>query len=168
VLEDRFELIWSSCKIEKAIAAGAVVFIDFIQAFGQAFVTGLVVELALMINNRLSKRLPNFVTDRLPGKLARSLFKILPEFVITFVATSESDNRDTGGQLTVGREIIQRGDEFAMGEIARGAEDHNGARLGHWPSGKPFPERVWFRLIGGSMHDDGTYSVSSKPDRKKI
>jgi hypothetical protein len=104
----------------------------------------------------------------LPGKLAGGLFKIPPEFVITFVATSESHNRDTGGQLTVGREVIQRGDEFAMGEIARGAEDHNGARLRHCASGKPFPERVWFRLISGSMHDDGTYSVSSKPDRKKI
>ncbi len=109
MLEDRFELIWSSCKIEKAIAAGAVVFIDFIQAFCQAFVTGLVVELAPMIKNRLSKRLPNFVTDRLPGKLAGGFFKIPLEFVITFVATSESDNRDTGGQLTVGREVIQRG-----------------------------------------------------------
>ena len=69
MLEDRFELIWSSCKIEKAIAAGAVVFIDFIQAFGQALVTRLVVELALVVNNRLSERLPNFVTDRLPRKL---------------------------------------------------------------------------------------------------
>jgi hypothetical protein len=104
----------------------------------------------------------------LPGKLARGLFKIPPEFVITFVATSESDNRDTGGQITVGREVIQRGDEFAMGEIARGAEDHNGARLRHWPSRKPFSKRVWFRLISGSMHDDEIYSVSSKPDRKKI
>jgi hypothetical protein len=116
----------------------------------------------------LSEHLPNFVTDRLPGKLASGLFKIPPEFVITFVATSESDNRGTGGQLTVGREVIQRGDKFAMREIARGAEDHNGAWLGHWPSGKPFPERVWFRLISGSMHDDKSYSVSSKPDRKKI
>jgi hypothetical protein len=88
----------------------------------------------------------------LPGKLAGGFFKIPPEFFITFVATSESHNRDTGGQLTVGREVIQRGDEFAMGEIARGAEYHNGARLGRWPSGKPFPERVWFRLIGGPVH----------------
>jgi len=39
-----------------------------------------------------------------------------------------------------------------MGEIARGAEDHNGARLRHCASGKPFPERVWFRLISGSIH----------------
>jgi hypothetical protein len=152
VLENRFELIWSSCKIEKAIAAGSGVFVDFIQAFGQAFVTGLVVELAPMIKNRLSKRLPNLVTNRLPGKLARGLFKIPPEFVIAFVATSESDNRGAGGQITVSGEVIQRGNEFAMGEIARGAEDHNGARLRHWASGKPFPERVWFGLISTSIH----------------
>src|SRR5207248_10000160 len=78
-------------------------------------------------------------------------FKIPPEFVISFVATSESDNRDTGGQIAVGREVVQRGDEFAMGEMARGAKDYNGARLRHCASGKPFPERVWFRLISGSM-----------------
>jgi hypothetical protein len=55
-----------------------------------------------------------------------------------------------------------------MGEIARGAKDHNGARLGHWPSGKPFPKRVWFRLISGSMHDDETYSVPRSQTGRKF
>ncbi len=35
VLENWFELVWGSRKIEKPIAAGAVSFIDFIEAFGQ-------------------------------------------------------------------------------------------------------------------------------------
>jgi hypothetical protein len=39
-----------------------------------------------------------------------------------------------------------------MGEITRCAEDHNGARLRHWAGGKPFPERIWFRLISSSIH----------------
>jgi hypothetical protein len=152
VLEDRFKLIWSDGKIKKAIAAGAVVFVDLIKAFGQAFVTRLVVEVALVVKNRLSKRLPNLVAHGLARKFACRFFKIAPEFVITFLAPSESDNFYRRRQVTIGCKVVQSGHEFAVGEIARSAEDHNGTRLRHRPSGKPFPERVWFRLLSRSIH----------------
>src|SRR5437870_10671909 len=63
VLENRFELIRSGRKIKKAIAAGAMVFVDFIQAFGQSFVTRFVFKLTPMIKNRLRKCLPDFVAN---------------------------------------------------------------------------------------------------------
>ena len=153
VLENRFELVRSSREIKKAIAACAIVFVDFIEAFGQALVTRLVVELALVIKNRLSKRLPNFVAHDLTGKLMRGFFKVAPEFLVTFLSASESDNCHRGRQVTVCCEVIQRGDEFAVGEIAGRAEDHNCAWLRHGPGGKPFPERVRFRLISSSIHE---------------
>ena len=152
MLQNRFELVWRGCKIKKAIPAGTVDFVDLIKAFSQPLVTSLVVELALVIKNRLSKRPPNFVAHSLAGKLARSFFKIAPEFVITFLAASESDNRHRGRQLAIGRQVVQRGDELAVREIACGAEDHNGTRLRHSPGGKPFPERVWSWLISCPVH----------------
>src|SRR6266571_4473592 len=153
VLENRFKLVWSGCKIEQAIAAGAVVFVDFIEAFCQALVTSFVAELALVIKNRVRKRLPNFDAHSLAGKLARGFFKITPEFFITFLAARESDNGHRGRQVTIGREVIKCRDQLAMGEIARSAEDHNAARLRHGARGNSFPERIWFRLISSSVHE---------------
>ena len=51
MFKDRLKLVWSGCKIEKAIAPSAVVFVDFIEAFGQPLVTRLVAEFALVIKN---------------------------------------------------------------------------------------------------------------------
>ncbi len=164
MLEDRFKLVWSDGKIKKAIAAGAVVFVGLIKAFGQAFVTRLVVEVALVVKNRLSKRLPNLVAHGLARKFARGFFKIAPEFVITFLAASESDNCYRRRQITIGCKVIQSRDEFAVGEIARSAEDHNSTRLRHKPSGKPFPERVWFRLLSRSIHLSTDYADFGRLD----
>src|SRR5439155_8182054 len=82
VLENWFELVRACCKIKKAIAARAVSFIDFIEAFCQRLVAAFVAELALVKKKRLRKCLPNFVAHRLAGKLARRFFEIAPEFLI--------------------------------------------------------------------------------------
>ena len=131
MLENRFKLVWTCGKIKKAIAARAVSLIDFIETFYKRLVTAFVAELALVIKNRLRKCLPNFVAHRLAGKFARRFFEIAPEFLITFFATRESDNRHRRRQLAVGRDVIERRDEFAMGEIACRAEDHDTAWLRH-------------------------------------
>src|SRR5205823_13364451 len=55
-------------------------------------------------------------------------------------------------QINIGSKVIQGEDEVAVREIARSGEDHNITRLRHRPSGKPFPERVWFRLLSRSIH----------------
>src|SRR6185295_11399363 len=65
ILENWLKLIGSSGKIKEAIAAGAVVFIDFIKAFSQRLVTSFVLELALMIKDRFRKIFPNFIAQRL-------------------------------------------------------------------------------------------------------
>jgi hypothetical protein len=39
-----------------------------------------------------------------------------------------------------------------MGEIAGGSENHNRAWLGHGARRQPFAQRIWFRLISGSIH----------------
>ena len=153
MLENRFELIWSGCKIKKAIAASAVRFVDFVEAFGQALVTGLVAEFALVIKNRLRKRVPDLVA---------------PEVVVDFLPAREADNCHGGRQVAVGREVIQRRHEFAVREITRGAEDHNRARLRHCARGNSFAKRVWFRLVSGSIHNRNKLLVSSNANRQKI
>ena len=78
-----------------------------------------------MIENGLRKRVPDFVAHRLTRKFARGFFDLAPEFVVTFVASGESDDRDGRRQFAIGREIVKRGDKFAMCEIAGRAENHD-------------------------------------------
>src|SRR5205814_3022849 len=74
MLENRLELIGRRRKIKKAVAAGAVVFIDFIKTFSQRFVTGFVFELALMVKDRLRKVFPDFIAHALSRKITRGFF----------------------------------------------------------------------------------------------
>ena len=59
-----------------------------------------------MIKNRLRKRLPNFIAHRLARKLARRVFKVAPEFVVTFLPASESNDSDGGRQFSIGGDVI--------------------------------------------------------------
>src|SRR6184192_4495898 len=125
MLENRLELIGGSRKIKKAIAAGAVVFIDFIETFSQRVVTGFVFELALMVSDRLRKVFPDFIPHGLSRKIARGFFEIAPEFVVSFWSAGEADNLDGWWEVAIGGEVIQCGNKLAMGEIARcRSEEH--------------------------------------------
>src|SRR4029450_1242383 len=101
-----------------------MVLIDFIESFGQGFVTSFVSELALVIKDRLRKVFPNFITHTLSRELARGFFEIAPEFLVSFWPAGETDNLHSWWKVAIGREVIQCRHEFAMSEVPRGAEDH--------------------------------------------
>ena len=129
-----------------------MILVDLVETFNQGFVTRFVFELALVIKDRLRKVLPDFIAYALSRKLARSFFEIASEFVVCFWPASETDDLHGWGEFAVGGQVIQCGDEFAMGEIPCGAEDHNGAWLRNGARGQPFAQRVRFRLISSSVH----------------
>src|SRR5256886_14947327 len=152
VLENRFELVRTGRQVKETVAARAMALVELLETFGQPFITSFITKLALMIKNRLRKRVPDFVAHRLTRKLSRGFFEVVPEFVVTFVAPSESDDDHAGWQFAVGRQVIQRRDKFAMCEISRSTEDHDAAGLWNGPRGQSFAQRVWFRLISSSVH----------------
>src|ERR1700682_2948284 len=131
MFQDRFELIGRDREIEKAVPARAAFLVDLVETLGQFLVSGFVGKSALRIENRLRESLPNLVTHRLPRKFARRFLKFFPELVIGFLASSETDHGDGGRQFAIGGQIIKRGNEFAMREIAGCAEDNDTARLWH-------------------------------------
>ena len=135
MLQNRLELVGSRREIKKAVAAGAGFVVDFVETFRQRLVAGLVSELALMIEDRLRKRLPDFIAHSLARKLASRFFQFTPELVVSFFSTREPDDCHRWREITIGRQIVKGGNEFAVGEIAGGAEDHNGARLRHGARG---------------------------------
>jgi hypothetical protein len=109
--------------------------VELRETFGQLLVTSFITKLAPVIKNRLRKRVPDFVAHRLTRKLARGFFDITPEFVIAFVAPSESHDDHAGWEFAVRCQVIQRRDKFAMREITRSAEDYDAAWLRDRPRG---------------------------------
>jgi hypothetical protein len=69
-----------------------------------------------------------------------------------FFPAGKTNYRYGRRQFAIGRQIVKRGNELAMGEIAGRTEDHDSARLGHGPYGKPFAQRIALRLLSWSIH----------------
>ena len=92
-------------------------------------------KLTAVIKDRLRKRVPDFVAQRLTRKFARGFFQVVPEFVVTFVAPGESDDYHVWWEFPVGRQVIQGRDKFAMSEITGGTENYDATWLRHGPRG---------------------------------
>ncbi len=70
-----------------------------------AFVTGFIAKLALVIENRLRKRVPDFVAHRLTRKFAGRFFEFAPEFSSLF-RVERSRRCDSRAEFAIGREVI--------------------------------------------------------------
>src|SRR5256885_16783976 len=105
-----------------------------------------------MIKNLWPKIFPNLVAPRLPRNFPAPFFHFFPKRVMGFFAAGETDHRHCGRQLAVSREIVKRGQKFAMSQIARRAKNDDAARLGDSARGKSFTQRIDFWLLGRSIH----------------
>ena len=153
MLQNRFELIGCDRQIKKPIATRATFLVDLVEAFGQSFIAGLILKFALKIKKRLGKRLPDFIAHSLARKFSDGLFHFPPEVVIAFLAAGEADDGHGGRQLSIGRQIVERGHQLAMGEIASGPEDNDAARLRHCARGDSLSQWVRLCLLSCSIHE---------------
>jgi hypothetical protein len=80
--------------------------VELLETFGQPLITSFITKLAPVIKNRLRRRVPDFVADRLTRKLARRFFEVTAEFVVTFVPPSESYDDCARWQFAIGRQVI--------------------------------------------------------------
>ena len=108
MLQNGFELIGRCGEIEQAVAARPALLIDFIKARGQSPVTCRIVEVALMIKDRLRKGVPDFVAHTLARKLADGLLQIAPEFLVAFLSTRKANNDYGGRQIAVRGKATER------------------------------------------------------------
>src|SRR5438876_10442414 len=98
-----------------------------------------------MIEKRLRKSLPNIFANILTRKLVGGFFEFLTELVVAFGATGETDDGHCRWQFSSGGKIIQRRNQFPMGQVSGGAKNYNRARLRHRAGGQNFRSRI--RLV---------------------
>src|ERR1700732_5121852 len=134
MFEDRFELIRSDREIKKPVAARAAFLVDLVQTLGQTLEAGLVAEIALMIKNGLGEVFPDFIAHRLTREFFDRLFHFLAKVVISLRAPGKTDHTDSGRQLAISREIVKRGHQLAMSQVACGAENDHATGLRHCAS----------------------------------
>src|SRR5882724_4991219 len=71
-----------------------------------------------MVEKRLRKSLPNIFANILTRKLFGGFFKFLTELVVAFGATGETDDGHCRWQFSSGGKIIQRRNQFPMGQVS--------------------------------------------------
>ena len=103
-----------------------------------------------MVEKRLRKSLPNIFANILTRKLFGGFFEFLTELVVAFGATGETDDGHRRRQFSSGGKIIQRRNQFPMGQVSGGAKNHNRARLRHRAGAQTFAQRI--RLVRALCH----------------
>ena len=151
ILHDRFELIRRSREVEKAIAARPALLVEPVEALREFLVTGFVAKLALMIEERLGKAVPDFVAHRLPGKFAGRFLHFLAKFLIALRTAGETHHRHRRGEFAVRGDIVKRGNEFAVCQVAGRAKNHHRARLRHRFGREPFAQWIGLLLFGHGL-----------------
>src|SRR5262249_27120851 len=106
----------------------------------------VVVELGRDVAHALHKALPDFVAEGIAGVLPDRRLHSLPELVVRHLAPRHADARELLWQQALVRERVDRGDQFALGEVTRRAEDDEHARIRRPADDEPFEERVVERL----------------------
>ena len=84
-------------EIKKPVAARAAFLVDLIQTFRETFVAGLIVEFALMIEERLRKSFPDIFAHFLREYCLRRFLQLLSEFVVVFGRRAKPTTVTAGG-----------------------------------------------------------------------
>ncbi len=109
---------------------------------GEGLVARVIGELGLVVGDGFDERGPDVVVVSGAGDFAIDGGETFAEFGIGFFAAGEADDAGAGGQVAIGGEVVECGDELAVGEIAGGTEDNDGARLGARACDEVFAEGV--------------------------
>src|SRR4051795_2196984 len=87
-------------------------------------------EFAHAIKKAVRKSLPNRGIDLLRARvLLDAGLHLLPELGVILLAAGKPNDAEWIGKLFFNKQMVERGDELAGGQIAAGAENHNRAGL---------------------------------------
>src|SRR5437879_2482847 len=96
-----------------------------------------------MVKDSLRERVPDGGIDWMKTrKLLDTLPQLGSELLVSFRAAREPDDGERGWKLAFVREVVKRGHKLAMRQVARGAEDDDGARVGRVARDDSFAEWI--------------------------
>ena len=124
----------------------AVLLVDLVQERDELVGLGLVGEVHREVLRRRGEPVPDLLLEVVAPELADRVLHPVAELVVRPLGACGSDDREALGQEAAVGERVERREDLAPGEVARGAEDDEDARLRSPARPKPFEERVLLRL----------------------
>ena len=127
-------------EIEDDVALGAMRLFGLVKSTAKRFVQFGLGQIALDIRHFLRKPLPSSLVDVIDIKFGHGISDKAFQRIVKVVAPAfrssrrprHADQREFFRQHLGAREIIKCGNHQAFGEVAGGAEDHHGARIGRF------------------------------------
>ncbi len=152
LLDDLGKIRGRRGQVEQPVARRAVLAVDLLQEPAEFIEPGAVTELGLMIVNPPRQRVPNGgIEGTEPGELLRSLQQFGAKFLVGLRPARETDDDEGRRQLPFVGQVVQRGQKFAVREVACRAKDHQRARLRCPLAGQSLPKRIVREC--GFVHD---------------
>jgi len=129
LLQHHGEEFRCSGQIEKTVRRRAALGIELIQQRLQRGIALGIRELAAMVVNGRAERRPKLGIVALARELLVPFLQLRAEALIRFLTAGEADHLELRRQIAGGRQVVERRDQLARGQVARRAKDHHGARL---------------------------------------
>src|SRR5262249_5739759 len=127
MIADRRESCWRRGEIEQPISAGVAFALDARELGIELFVGRRIVGIAVEVSGASEQPVGGCLLDLAKRKSAQALRQIAAEGVVGHLAARNADDREGLRKKMRGREIIERGQEQAMSEVSRCAEDDEAA-----------------------------------------
>ena len=145
-VRDRRILAGLRGEIEEHVAAGVALVFDLPELFGQVLVEARIADIAGHIVEPSREGCPDVVVELVSSLNCSTASRIFSrKCIVGKRGARDADDGESRGQPAVVGEAIERGQQFALGEVAIGAEDHDDA-LGNVPFEA---ERILERVLVG-------------------
>ena len=135
-------------EVVDAVAERAPLLVELVQHLDDRLLAALRREVRGHVAHAGLERLPDVRPERLATVLLDGGAHGLAKLRVAARRARDSDDGDLLGEIAVGGEGVEGGDELALGEVTRGAEDRDRTRLRDPADRKTGQQRI----LGGFVH----------------
>ena len=126
--DDQREEVGGGRQVEGAVERFSGLAVELGEHLLELGVDGLLVEFAGDVFDVLEEAPQHVLVGRAPREAADRLLALLAVVLVRFVFARDADEVEALGQRALVREVVERGQQFALGEVAGGAEEHERRR----------------------------------------
>ncbi len=139
--DDLGDLVGPDREVKEPVTAGPALLVDALELLLELGERGRIVVIALHVGDALGELVPGRVVERLAARVLGNVGLHLAGEV-GLGAARDPDEREALGQEPAQRQVVDRGDQLAPGQIPRGPEDDQRGRRRRLLFGHPLAQRV--------------------------
>ncbi len=166
VVHDHREEARGRGQVEHAVALGAVALVDPLEPLAERTKVVDVVEAAALVVQRVGERGPVRLVDRRAREALERRAGEVAVVVVGHLAAGIADDREAVRQEAAHAQVVDRGQELAVGQVARRAEDDEHGRNGGPAGAQPGAQGIGRRVaddLGHVATDDQSRATRARP-----